>query len=57
MMAVRVKMAAILPGYTVETSAETSFCLAETVIIGEVPSGYASIPGAAPVYLPVRPQE
>ncbi len=45
MMRVNVSMTAVLPGYSVNTETETSFCIAETVIVGEIPEGYAAIDG------------
>lgn len=38
-----VQMVALLPGYAVSTQVETSFCLAETVIVGEIPEGFISL--------------
>jgi sporulation protein YunB len=50
MLRVSVGMAAVLPGYSVETETESSFCIAETVIIGEIPQGYAVIDGSQPMF-------
>lgn len=37
---------ALIPGYTVTTQVSTSFCLAETVIVGAVPEAFTSVNGA-----------
>lgn len=53
MLRVNVQMLAMLPGYNIKTETETNFCIAETVIVGEVPQGYASIGGEKAVFAPV----
>ena len=50
MLRVSVGMAAVLPGYSIETETESSFCIAETVIIGDIPDGYAVIDGAGTTF-------
>lgn len=53
---VNVQMTAVLPGYSIPTETETNFCIAETVIIGEIPQGYAVIGGEKPTFAPVNPE-
>lgn len=43
MLRVNVQMIAVFPGYNIKTETETNFCIAETVIVGEIPQGYASL--------------
>lgn len=43
MLQTGVQIAAVLPGYKVKTETTTSFCLAETVIVGTVPDGYTIV--------------
>ena len=38
MLRIDMRVLAIIPGYTVATEVHTEFCLAETVIVGTVPS-------------------
>lgn len=39
------EMVAILPGFQVKSSVATSFCVAETVIVGKIPEGYTIVNG------------
>ncbi len=52
MLNVSVQVVAILTGYSVKTDTQTSFCIAETVIVGDIPNGYASINGSATAFAP-----
>ena len=45
MLEAGVEMLVLLPGRTVRVQTVTSYCLAETVIVGRVPSGYTDING------------
>ncbi|MBC3937573.1 MULTISPECIES: sporulation protein YunB [Anaerotruncus] len=45
MVTVNTRVAAILPLYTVETDVSTDICIAETVIVGEVPQSFTDISG------------
>lgn len=38
-----VQMVAVLPGYRVKSEVSTSFCVAETVIVGAIPEGYTIV--------------
>lgn len=40
-----VEMMAILPGFTVKTETSSSYCIAETLIVGTVPEGFTLING------------
>ena len=42
MLEATVQMAAVLPGYSVQTETVTNYCIAETIIVGGIPQGYAS---------------
>lgn len=55
MLQVTVQMTAVLPGYSIETETLTNFCIAETVIIGNIPQGYASFGQGAATYAAVGP--
>lgn len=55
MLSVNVQMIAVLPGYRVKTETETNFCIAETIIVGDIPDGYAAIGGFATTFSPVAP--
>lgn len=45
MLQTSVQMVAVLPGYSVKTETSTSFCIAETVIVGAIPEGYTIVDG------------
>ena len=45
---VEVQMIAAFPGYRVETTTAASYCIAETVIVGAVPEGFAAIDLGSP---------
>lgn len=45
MLSVRVNVSAVLPFYTVDTEIDTNICIAETVIVGNVPNAYTDISG------------
>lgn len=45
MLRTTVQMVAVLPGYNVSTESSSSFCIAETVIVGSVPEGFTIING------------
>lgn len=53
MLQITVRMTAVLPGYSVQSEMLTNFCIAETVIIGKIPQGYASLGSGAAMYSPV----
>lgn len=55
MLRITVQMVVVLPGYIIPAETETNFCIAETVIVGEIPQGYASLGGERPTFAPVRP--
>lgn len=42
MLEATVRLIAVMPGYRVDTETTTNFCIAETIIVGEIPQGYAS---------------
>lgn len=56
MLGVTVQMTAVFPGYNVRTETQTNFCIAETVIVGNIPQGYASIGETAAAFAPVGRQ-
>lgn len=43
MLETTVQLSAVLPGSTVTTETTSCFCVAETVIVGDIPDGYAAI--------------
>lgn len=45
MLSVKVRVSAVVPFYTVATDVNTSLCLAETMIVGKVPSAFTDING------------
>lgn len=45
MMSVDVRVTAVIPIYTVTTEVHTNVCLAETMIVGKVPSAFTDING------------
>jgi sporulation protein YunB len=45
---VEVQMVAAFPGYRVETATAAHYCIAETVIVGAIPEGFASVELGAP---------
>lgn len=45
MLSVKVRVGAVVPFYTVSTDVNTSLCLAETMIVGKVPSAFTDING------------
>lgn len=45
MLKTTVQMVAVLPGFNVKTETTTSFCIAETVIVGAIPDGFTLING------------
>lgn len=50
MLGTSVRMRAIIPGYTIQTEITTSYTVAETIIVGNIPDAYTRISlGAAPV--------
>lgn len=53
MLGVTVQMTAVLPGYRIRTETQTSFCIAETVIVGQIPQGYAVIGETPALFAPV----
>lgn len=48
MLDVTVAVSLLIPGGTVETEISAQVCVAETVIVGEVPDAYLQFPTAAP---------
>lgn len=54
MLGVTVHTTAVLPGYNVRTETQTAFCIAETVIIGDIPMGYAAIGETAATFAPFQ---
>ena len=40
MLKIRVTFSLLIPGYTEQASAESQFCIAESVIVGQVPESY-----------------
>lgn len=46
-----VQIAAVIPGYSVQTEATASICIGETVIVGKVPDFYTQIEGAGESWL------
>lgn len=50
MLDVNVQTLAVLPGYSVKTETVTNICIAETIIVGKIPQGYASIGGEPATY-------
>lgn len=53
MLGVTVQMTAVFPGYNVRTETQTNFCIAETIIVGKIPQGYASIGETAATFAPI----
>lgn len=53
MLRVTVQMISVLPGYRVKTETQTSFCIAETVIVGEIPQGYANFADSTAAFAPI----
>lgn len=45
MLSVQATVSAVAPVYTVTTDVDTNLCIAETVIVGKVPSAYTDING------------
>ena len=45
MLKVKTSVYAVIPGYNVTTEVETNFCVAETVIVGEVPDSFVNLTG------------
>ena len=45
MLIVQIDIQTILPGKIMTTTTQTGYCIAETVIVGEVPQGYTQING------------
>jgi sporulation protein YunB len=45
MLTTTVQIAAVLPGFTVETETAAGYCVAETVIVGAVPDGFTLVNG------------
>lgn len=43
MLRTSVQMVAVMPGYSVKTETSTSFCIAETVIVGAIPEAYTIV--------------
>ena len=43
MLEAKIEIAVVIPGYTIKTEVLTSYCLAETVIVGSIPGSYAEI--------------
>lgn len=43
MLETSLEMLVVLPGFTIRTETATDYCIAETVIVGAVPEGYAGI--------------
>lgn len=53
MLKINVQMIAVLPGYSVKTDTVTNFCIAETIVVGKIPQGYAVL-GDVPAYKEIR---
>lgn len=45
MLKVKTSVYAVIPGYNATTDVETEFCIAETVIVGEVPDSFVNLDG------------
>lgn len=43
MLHISINITAVLPGYSISTTVNTNFCIAETVIVGTVPDAYTKI--------------
>ncbi|MCL2033850.1 MAG: sporulation protein YunB [Oscillospiraceae bacterium] len=54
MLKVSVQVIAVMPGYNVRTETSTNFPIAETVIVGRIPQGYASIETGAATFAPIQ---
>ncbi len=51
MLKVTANISAIIPGYTVTTSTVSSFIIAETILVGQVPEGFLQFSGGSTPYL------
>ena len=54
MLKISVQIIAVMPGYNVKTETSTNFTIAETVIVGNIPQGYASIETGVATFSPIE---
>ena len=54
MLNVSVQIIAVTPGYNIRTETSTNFPIAETVIVGRIPQGYASIETGVATFAPIQ---
>lgn len=58
MLNTNIHITAIIPGYSVRTETSTNFCIAETIIVGQIPDSFAQLElGNAPVFSKIGNQE